>query len=294
VDIKQVAKKVYRSVPFKHPTFRICRKFLPVSERVYKHLSFEGVITIPVDTGHRFRMHHYGFELENSIFWEGLENGWERQSIGIWKQLVKRSTTIFDIGANTGVYSLIAACLNPDSRVFALEPIERVFQRMVRNVELNKYKIHCLPMAASNFDGRATVYDTPTDHIYSVTVNKNLNNPGTAIVPTEISTVRLDSIIEDNKIQHIDLMKIDVETHEPEVLQGMGQYLMKFCPTILIEVLNDEIGKRIEQLVKDNGYLYFNIDERSNKVTKMKSITKSAYYNYLLCSEGIAQELGIL
>jgi hypothetical protein len=143
-------------------------------------------------------------------------------------------------------------------------------------------------------DGSATVYDTPTEHIYSVTVNKNLNAPETPVVPTEIRTARLDSIIADRGIQQLDLLKIDVETHEPEVLEGLGGHLSRFRPSMLIEVLNDEVGSRIEEVIKGIGYLYFNIDERNDKVTHMESITKSDFYNYLLCSKDVARELGIL
>ena len=39
-------------------------------------------------------------------------------------------------------------------------------------------------------------------------------------------------------------MKIDVETHEPAVLKGMGEYLRSFRPTMLIELLNDEVAQQ--------------------------------------------------
>jgi FkbM family methyltransferase len=292
--IKKGVKNIYRSIPFKRPLFSVCRALLHPGESIYKHLHFEGEFSVPVDDRHSFRIHHFGFEVENSLFWAGLEGGWERTSIGLWKRLVSNAQVIFDVGANTGVYSLIAKCLNPDARVVALEPISRVFSRLERNVRLNGYDMECLELAASNLDGSATVYDTPTEHIYSVTVNKNLNAPETPVVPTEIRTARLDSIIADRGIQQLDLLKIDVETHEPEVLEGLGGHLSRFRPSMLIEVLNDEVGSRIEEVIKGIGYLYFNIDERNDKVTHMESITKSDFYNYLLCSKDVARELGIL
>jgi FkbM family methyltransferase len=292
--IKNRAKNIYRLIPFKRSLFSVCRDLLHPGERIYKHLHFEGEFSVSVDSGHRFQIHHFGFEVENSLFWAGLEGGWERTSIGLWKRLVSNSQVVFDVGANTGVYSLIAKCLNPDAKVIALEPISRVFSRLEGNVQLNGYDIECLELAASNFDGSATVYDTPTEHVYSVTVNKNLNAPETPVIPTEIRTARLDAIIADRGVKQLDLIKIDVETHEPEVLEGLGDHLVRFRPSMLIEVLNDEIGRRIEEIIKGIGYLYFNIDERNNKVTRMKSITKSDYYNYLLCSEDVARELGIL
>ena len=71
-------------------------------------------------------MRHYGFQLENEIFWSGLTNGWEKISTRLWIELSKNSKVIFDIGANTGIYSLVSKSINPTSQVFAFEPVKRV------------------------------------------------------------------------------------------------------------------------------------------------------------------------
>ena len=88
-------------------------------------------------------------------------------------------------------------------------------------------------------------------------------------------------------------MKIDVETHEPEVLQGFSKYLSKHRPTMLIEILNDDVGKEVNKLVLGLGYLYFNIDEDGG-IRQVSEITKSDYYNYLLCTNTVAKELDLV
>ena len=113
-------------------------------------------------------------------------------------------------------------------------------------------------------------------------------------VPTTIRVARLDTLIEQLKIEKIDLIKLDVETYEAEVLEGLGTYLDKFRPTLLIEILNDEVGHRIEALLKGKDYLYFNIDEETNSIRKVEEITKSDYYNYLICNPKVAEEIGLL
>jgi len=42
-----------------------------------------------------------------------------------------------------------------------------------------------------------------------------------------------------------------VETHEPEVLEGMGELLVKYRPILLIEVLSDELGERFKDWLKN-------------------------------------------
>lgn len=292
--MKRFIKFVYRQIPLKKQIFSLVKKFYTPSESIYKHLQFHGEFVAWIDKSHSFLMKHYGFELENKLFWAGLENGWEKTSTSLWIELVKKSDVILDIGANTGVYALIAKSLNPPAQVFAFEPIERVFQKLEHNIRLNEFEITLFEYAVSNTEGTATIYDLPTEHIYSVTVNKNLNLPETEAVPTKIKVMRLDTLINQRNIEKIDLIKIDVETHEAEVLEGMGVYLEKFKPTMLIEILNDEVGQNVENLVKGKGYLYFNLDENMDSIRKVDKITKSDFYNYLLCNEQLADQLGLL
>jgi FkbM family methyltransferase len=291
--MKQNLKYIYQKLPFKQPLFELVRNFLRPGENIYKHLHFQGDFLAPVDESHSFRMRHYGYELENSVFWMGLKNGWEKTSVSLWIKLAGNAEVVFDIGANTGVYSLIAKSLNPQARVFAFVPVERVYEKLVQNNLLNDYDIQCFDYGVSNTDGTAVVYDTPTEHVYSVTVNKNLNAPETKVIETEIKIKRLDTIIEELGVEKLDLLKIDVETHEPEVLEGLGRYLDQYKPTMLIEILNDEVGERVEALLKGKDFLYFNIDENSDSIKKVEHITKSDYYNYLICSRETAQALNL-
>ena len=287
--IKKLFKNVYNSIPLKKNFFSLVRIFFTPSERIYKHLHFKGIIKVQVDESHSFKIKHYGYEIENSIFWMGLTNGWEKVSLSIWIELVRDSNVIIDSGANTGVYSLIAKSLNPQAQVFALEPERRVLEKLKLNNQLNGYDIICIARAASNKDGTATIYDTTAEHTYSVTVDKNLNASNVPVIPTIIETVRLDTMIEQLEIPKIDLIKIDVETHEAEVLEGLGKYLEKYKPTLLVEILNDSVGQKVEALVNGKGYIYFNLDERLGTIKQVDHISKSDYYNYLICNEELAK-----
>jgi hypothetical protein len=109
----------------------------------------------------------------------------------------------------------------------------------------------------------------------------------------EIDTITLKDFIEKQGMTKIDLMKIDVETHEPEVLEGMREYLGKFNPVMLIEILNEEVAAKLNKLLAGLDYLYFNIDE-NNGVRQVKEVTKSDYYNFLFCKKEAALKLGLI
>ena len=277
-------------MPFKQNIFSLVKFFGTPPEKIFQHLHFVGIINIRSSENTNFKMKHYGFQIENEIYWRGIENGWEKVSLTIWAELCTISKSIFDIGANTGIYSLLAKSIAPDAKVYAFEPVERVFEKLVYNNKLNSYDIACSNEAISDYTGEATIYDKDTEHTYSVTVNEDNSDNKETSIPTIIQTIRLDEFIESNCIEQIDLIKIDVEKHEVEALRGMGKYISSFMPTFLIEILNDEIAKGVEDILKEMDYEYYIIDENSG-IAKVEHLRKSDYYNFLICTTEVAHKL---
>ena len=106
--MKKLLKHTYDAVPLKKELFTLMKRFWVPSESVYRHLHFKGVFKVQIDSSHSFFIQHHGYQIENEIFWGGLEHGHENLSISLWAKLARQANVIFDIGANTGVYSLIA------------------------------------------------------------------------------------------------------------------------------------------------------------------------------------------
>lgn len=291
--MKQILKAIYKALPFKKSIYSIIRKFYKPKKSLYQHLYFTGNFRVNINENKNFLIRHYGFQVENELFWNGVYGGWEKYSLQLWSELCQDAGTIFDIGANTGVYALLAKTINPGANVYAFEPVDRVFEKLEYNCQLNDYKITCEKMAISNADGTATIYDQDTEHTYSVTVNKDTTTNTEDSIAVKIETVRLDSYINQKNINRADLLKIDVETHEVEALQGFGEYLKKFQPTMLIEILNEDVARGVMDLIKDIDYMYFNIDERKG-IRRVENLSKSDHYNFLICKPGIAQKLKVL
>lgn len=284
---------LYNVIPFKREFYFVLKTVWKPKESIYRHLHFKGVFNVKINDSKKFKINHYGYQIENEIFWADLTNGWEKESIKLWISLCEGADVVFDIGANTGVYSLIAKTISPNSKVFAFEPVKRVYSKLQENISLNKFDITAVEKAVSDSDGLAVIYDTDSEHVYSVTVNKNLSSSETKVTETTIETTTLNSFICKNDIKKIDLIKIDVETHETEVLEGFSDYLSQFKPTLLIEILNDEIGNKVNQIVEGHGYLFFNINE-NGPIRQVNKITKSDYFNYLLCSREVAEKINLI
>ena len=291
--MKQIIKKIFKAIPYKKNLFRIIRFFWIPPYNIYKHLYFTGVMDVKTDSGSRFKMVHYGNEIENSIFWEGL-TGWEKISMVYWMRLSRDAKVILDIGANTGVYALAAKAVNSTSIVYAFEPLKQMYRKLLQNATLNKYEINCVEKAVSDKNGKAIIYETGTDAVAAASLNADIRQYGNLNVETEIETITLDSFVKENKIDKVDLVKIDVETHEPSVIMGYMQHLFLHRPDFLIEVLTDEVGEKLQQVFDGHGYIYFNIDDKMGVMHKTDTIRKSDYFNFLIVAETTARKLNLI
>ncbi len=275
-------KKIYHILPFKKWVFYMVRVFTP-PEKIYKHLYFKGIIKISIDAEHSFKMMHYGYQLENEMFWKGISKGWEKETLKLWIKACRKSKYIVDIGANTGLFALIARCVQPNAAVWAFEPVSRVYNKLLKNIRLNNYDIVAYELAISNYSGKASIFDPMTEHVYSVCVNNDVSNGKLNTQEVDIQVISLDSFITEKNITSFDLLKIDVETHEPEVLEGYTEHILKHQPVIFIEILYDEMGQRINSFIRNNGlaYKYIYIDEISGPVI-VDELKARKYYNYIL------------
>jgi len=279
--MKLLFKKIYSLIPFKKALFSAVKNVWVPPESIYQHLYFNDTITVKLNNRQQFKMVHYGHSLENELFWKGLYNGWEKYSMRIWMELTKEANVIFDIGANTGIYSLVAKAINKNAVVHAFEPFGAIQKKLQNNSTINGFDIHCNCTAISNYTGDAVIYTADENFAYSVTVNENLWVKESAPIKINIKTTTLKDYIEKHNIQSIDLMKIDVETHEPAVMEGFADYFLRFKPILLIEILNDEVAGKLNQYFAQGDFDFYNIDELTG-IKKVSELSKSDYYNFLI------------
>jgi len=154
--------------------------------------------------------------------------------------------TIFDIGANIGLYTIRQAMRAKNGRLFTFEPSPEVFARLRKNVKVNNLQNVFLFNKA----------------VYSKECNTRLvfNNSSTVtsyivVAPLVLGmkSVTLDGIINRYKIKRINLMKIDVENSEIEVLKG-GEKCLKLTEKIVMECHTDKLKKEVESFLEIRGF----------------------------------------
>src|SRR6187402_3175387 len=137
--MKKLLKAIYSLVPFKKEIYSVLKVVWTPSESIFRHLHFKGIFTVKVNDSKSFKIHHFGYLIENKIFWKGLNDSWEKESLKLWMKLCETSHSILDIGANTGIYALVAKAINPSAKVFAFEPHPKFYNMLQKNVALNNF-----------------------------------------------------------------------------------------------------------------------------------------------------------
>ena len=155
---------------------------------------------------------------------------YESHVLPLFLDSLKTGDVVLDIGANIGTYSLPAARrVGESGRVISVEPVTRNVQSLCAGVTQNKFSnVSILPFAASD---RASVI--------AVLRHSDSSN---GIVDTHIhgaeasdyvSTQRLDTVLA--YLERLDVVKLDIEGHEPVAWPGLRALIERHRPLIFSE-----------------------------------------------------------
>lgn len=195
---------------------------------------------------------------------KSIMNGeWEDYSRRLWKGLLEHlppKAVVWDVGAYTGYYALIAAKLRPDASIVAFEPHPEIFKSLLNNIKYNNAtNVSCSNVALN--DANDEIYLNITNTI-SLPSGSSICDIGKPIMSTiKITTKIADDIVETSE-RPPSLIKIDVEGAELKVVSGMLNLLKEHKPQILIEILSDDIERQIKDILLPIGYTIDRINEK--------------------------------
>ncbi|MCX6784672.1 MAG: FkbM family methyltransferase [Candidatus Komeilibacteria bacterium] len=168
-----------------------------------------------------FRHWLYNFCLRYVYFFQGECNA-DPKTNGeglLLETLLKNNkiTMVFDVGANIGEYTQRLIKLNPKLSVHCFEPSKRAFVEL-KDKFINNLNVNCSNLALGDVVGKRKFYNFEE----STTFSSFYLDFNTQAKPVEglVEVDTLDNYCEGNKINHIDLLKIDVEGHELSILNG--------------------------------------------------------------------------
>ena len=145
----------------------------------------------------------------------------------------------------------------------------------------------------SDFDGTRTFYvRNRALELSSVNRLEYLDSKYGPVEEITIPTKSLKTVIEENNIKHVSLLKIDTEGHEMHVLRGLGEYLRPdFIDFIQFERGNAEADSRLKSLYdlfEEKGFDIRKIYRFSiQKLPYMSQNENMNYANYVAVSKFI-------
>ena len=278
-------------------TPRVIRKRTP--KFISKHLYFKGFFKVRLNTERTLSLYSEGYILENEIYWYGIAGGHEKKSINLWIEYINhfQPKVIFDVGANTGIYGLVAQAVSQDAKVTYFEPIPKATSILRMNLDANSFEGMIHQVALSNYDGKGIFnISEKDDFAYSITLNTyadlailGVHDETQKYREMEVAVRQISTMIEQKEIMPPDLMKLVVETSEYDVLLGLGKYFEN-VGAFLVEVLNSELAEKLNKLFNPANYAFYNVDDMANLITKTESIQSTKNYNYFIIKKNLTAE----
>lgn len=165
----------------------------------------------------------------------------------ILKTLLRSSDiAVYDIGANTGYYGMLAANLDKERvQTYSFEPLPQHTSCIRENIRINGFeKSSVFEFALGEKDEEKTFYTAGSGSTFDPSFIG-----GSPEEQVSVKIRRLDEVVTAENLQKPDFIKIDVEGHELQVLKGATSTIKASLPVLFIEVV---------QTLKSIGRSYVN------------------------------------
>ncbi len=161
---------------------------------------------------------------------------YEHHVTAVLREVLKGGDVFLDLGANLGYFTMLGAKLvGAGGKVIAFEPNAQNVQLLSASILLNGFRhVQVQPFAVSD---QATI-------LKFITVGSNggvvtpLSGPVNLRDHAREFTCLVQSVVLDQVLAHeprIDVVKMDIEAHEPAALRGMKALIARHRPVILTE-----------------------------------------------------------
>ncbi|GAA3764951.1 FkbM family methyltransferase [Spinactinospora alkalitolerans] len=182
-------------------------------------------------------------------------------AVRLFAAAARPAATMLDIGAYTGLFTLVGTAVNSELRAHAFEIVPEVyhalFDNCVRNRVLHRTTLHHVgvgdPAVTIGMPVRSG--DSALPCFYSSELRFRDGVP--------IGVVALDSFTDRTPVGGRVLLKVDVEGTEASVFEHGQGFLAAHRPDVLCEVLPGADGERLRELLEPHGYRFHLVGERA-------------------------------
>lgn len=186
---------------------------------------------------------------------------------------VKEGDVFLDVGAHFGYFSLFASELvGPTGKVVSIEAMPTTYSMLSKNINSNnKRNVQTFQFAAGNESGQVQFrdYGVINSSLNTFVASRGVLNGNVAnFSSVNVETKRIDKFFNDECLPHPQFVKIDAESSEHLVLEGMASILENDHPPVLLIEMGggdsneDSRARAIYQSLDKYGYQLFKIEGR--------------------------------
>ncbi|WP_234401571.1 FkbM family methyltransferase [Thermobifida halotolerans] len=192
--------------------------------------------------------------IAKELYWGGGRRPQPADDLAVrtFAAAVRDAAALFDIGAYTGLFTLVGTAVNPVLRAHAFEIVPEVYQALVDNCVRNRV-LHRVTLHHTGIGDPATTVTMPArsaDSALPCFYSSRLDfSDG---VPVEV--VALDSFTDQVAPGSRAVLKVDVEGTEAAVFEHGQKFLAAHRPDILCEILPGADTDRLRALLRPHGY----------------------------------------
>jgi FkbM family methyltransferase len=158
---------------------------------------------------------------------------------------VKRGGVFYDIGANVGFYSILAATLSDPGLVYAFEPVPTNLVYLRKHLELNRiHNVEIFDMAISDEVGRAFFEVEDSRAMGRLCESGCLG----------VRTSTLDALLREKKVPPPDCIKMDIEGEEFHALLGAKNCFARYRPKLLLATHGRDVHDQCCQILQSWQY----------------------------------------
>jgi FkbM family methyltransferase len=241
-----------------HPIINaILRPFAKISHRMSKKelMSVSGLVSFQT-ADIRFSLHtNQTCFVTKYMFYEGFE---AYEYNWLFKDLAQNASCFLDVGANIGLYSVLAAKYNSKLQIHAFEPGKGAVHFLKRNIAQNQLEqqVSIHELAMSNQDSQLEFHEAA--HPKFPWLQHNLN--GSSSLQAEhgrikatayhVEVCRLSSFLQKRAISQFDLLKLDTE-HTEQLIIADSQDILAANRTLIMIEIYPEIAAEIQALLSN-------------------------------------------
>ncbi|MGB7441311.1 MAG: FkbM family methyltransferase [Coleofasciculaceae cyanobacterium] len=180
---------------------------------------------------------------------------------------LRAEDSFLDIGANVGVYTLLAASKIQSGSIYSFEVLPKNYTRLQENLKINKFdQVKTYEIAVSDQPGTVSLNLAEGDSMPFIT-HTSANNTIT------VTTDTLDNLLQNQPLDNLTLAKMDIEGAELLAFKGAVSLLKQQRPHVWILEINDQVSnfghhkQDVVDFLHNYGYKLYRYSADTNQIS---------------------------